>query len=482
MVELKELQKFLMEKGIIFPTAEIYGGFSGFPDYGPLGVEMKRAVKDVWWNRFVREREDIVGMDGSIITHPKVWEASGHVGAFYDPLVECKKCGNRFRADHVIEDKLGINADGVPLEKMEKLIAEKGIKCQKCGGELGKPKEFGLMFSTQVGPVEGGTSYLRPETAQSIFVNFFRIYRTSRKNLPFGIAQIGRAFRNEISPRNFPFRSREFEQMEIEYFINPEKKCPLIDEVKHVRMNILTRDAQEKNQEPVEMGTADMLKITGDWHVYWLAKFWEFFMDLGIKPENLRLRQHTKDELSFYSKDTWDYDYNYPFGWKELMGLADRTDYDLKQHAKSTDKELKVLEDGKKIFPAVIEPSAGVDRLVLTLLVDAWHMDGERHVLRLSPLVSPNQVAVFPLVNKDGMDSKAREIYGSLKTRFRTFYDDRGSIGRRYRRQDSLGTPWCVTVDGDTLKDGTVTMRNRDSMEQRRVKIEEIEKEMSKSF
>ena len=479
MVELKELQKFLLEKGIIFPTAEIYGGFAGFPDYGPLGVELKMAVKEAWWNRFVREREDVVGMDGSIITNPKVWKASGHVDAFYDPLVECKKCRNRFRADHVIEGKLKINADGLPLNKMGKLIADKGVKCPKCGGELGAPKEFDLMFSTQVGPVKGNTSYLRPETAQSIFADFFRIYRTSRKNLPFGIAQIGKAFRNEISPRNFPFRSREFEQMEIEYFINPKKKCPLLDEVKNVKMNVLTREAQNKNGNPVEMTVSDMLKLTSEWHVYWLAKSWEFFMDIGIQSANLRLRQHTKDELSFYAKDTWDFDYNYPFGWKELMGLADRTDYDLKQHAKLTDKDLMVLEDGKKIYPHVIEPSAGVDRLVLTLLVDAWTRDGERHVLKLNQRIAPIQVAVFPLVNKEGMDDKAKEIYNKLKIKFRAFYDDKGSIGRRYRRQDSLGTPWCITVDGDTLKDETVTLRNRDSMEQKRVKISDIVRKIS---
>jgi glycyl-tRNA synthetase len=475
MVTLRELQKFMVEKAIIFPTAELYGGVAGFFDYGPLGIELKRAVKREWWNCFVRSREDVVGMDGCVITHPKVWEASGHTEAFHDPLVECRKCKNRFRADQLVEDKLKINVDGVALGELEKLLKDNGIKCPKCGGELVEPKQFNLMFSTQVGPVSGSPSYLRPETAQLIFVDFPRVFKASRANLPFGIAQVGKAFRNEISPRNFVFRGREFEQMEVEYFVNPKSKAPQIPEGEAF---ILTRDAQPKG-EAVKMSFRDMAKkkLTSGWHAYWLAQTWNFFTGLGLRPTSMRLRQHTRDELSHYSKDTWDVDFHYSFGWKELAGVANRTDYDLKQHDKFSGRDLSVLDGDEKVYPHVIEPSFGVDRLVLALLADAWHADKERQTLRLRGPMAPVQVAVFPLVNKDGMPEKAREIYGDLKGCFRAFYDDKGSIGRRYRRQDSIGTPFCVTVDGQTLEDGTVTLRYRDSMEQKRVdagKVKEV--------
>ena len=472
MVTLGELQKFLMEKAIIFPTAELYGGMAGFFDYGPLGVELKRAVKQEWWNWFVRGREDVVGMDGCVITHPKVWEASGHTKAFHDPLVECKKCKNRFRADHLVEDRLKINVDGLELKELEKLIGDNQIKCPRCGGELVEPKQFNLMFSTQVGAVAGNVAYLRPETAQLIFVDFPRVYKASRASLPFGIAQVGKAFRNEISPRNFVFRSREFEQMELEFFINPKSEPP---EIPEVEAQVWTRKAQPGG-EPTRMSFREMVKkgITSGWHAYWLAQSWLFFLNLGLDPKDLRLRQHTKEELSHYSQDTWDVEFHYPFGWKELAGIANRTDYDLKQHARFSGRDLSVPEGEKKLYPWVIEPSFGVDRLVLALLAGGWYRDGERQVLRLKGSLAPIQVAVFPLVNKDGMPEKAREIYRELSSCFRAFYDEKGSIGRRYRRQDSIGTPLCVTVDGQTLEDGTVTVRDRDSMDQRRVKVEEL--------
>jgi glycyl-tRNA synthetase len=472
MVTLRELQKFLMEKAIIFPTAELYGGVAGFFDYGPLGVELKQAVKREWWNWFVRNREDVVGVDGCVITHPKVWEASGHTKAFHDPLVECKKCKNRFRADHLVEDKLKINVDGVVLNELEKLVKDNGIMCPRCGGELVGPKQFSLMFSTQVGPVTGNTSYLRPETAQLIFVDFPRVYKASRAKLPFGIAQMGKAFRNEISPRNFVFRGREFEQMEVEYFINPKSKPEKIPEGEAM---VWTREAQPKG-EPVKMSFKDMVKkkITSGWHAYWLAQTWKFLVNVGLRPESLRLRQHTNDELSHYSQDTWDVDFHYPFGWKELAGVANRTDYDLKQHAKFSGRDLSVLDGDKKVYPCVIEPSFGVGRLVLALLADGWHQDKERQTLRLKGSVAPVQVAVFPLVNKEDMPEKAHDIYKGLAGCFRAFYDEKGSIGRRYRRQDSIGTPFCVTVDGQTMEDGTVTLRHRDSMKQTRVKVDEL--------
>jgi len=359
------------------------------------------------------------------------------------------------------------------------LIKERGIKCPKCGGELIEPRYFNLMFKTEVGAVEGNIAYLRPETAQLIFVDFLRIFKASRATLPFGIAQIGRAFRNEISPRNFVFRAREFEQMELEYFFNPEEECPYLEDVKGVKLRILTREMQENGENGVEMRAGEMVeeKITSDWHAYWLAESWKFVTSLGIREENLRLRQHLREELSHYAKDTWDIEYRYPFGWKELVGIANRTDFDLKQHAKFCGRDLSVpLPAGKKIYPWVIEPSFGVDRLVLALLTDAWDEEEERQVLRLNPKVAPIQVAIFPLVSRQNMPQIAKEIYLKLRQRFRAFYDERGSIGRRYRRQDSIGTPFCITVDGQTLKDNTVTVRFRDTMKQERVSVEELEK------
>ncbi len=407
-------------------------------------------------------------MDGSIITHPKVWEASGHVKAFHDPLVECRKCRRRVRADHLVEDRLKIRADGLGIEELSRLIREKGLKCPGCGGELVEPRHFNLMFSTQVGPVEGNVSYLRPETAQLIFVDFFRIYRASRGTLPFGVAQVGRAFRNEISPRNFVFRSREFEQMELEYFFNPKK--PGKWELGELKVKVLTREAQEN---PREMSFRELAGHTSEIHAYWLEQSYRFLLKVGLPPEMLRLRQHTRDELSHYAQDTWDIEFRYPFGWKELVGVANRTDFDLKQHAGLSGRELSVVDGDEKVYPWVIEPSFGVDRLVLAVLCAAWREDG-RQWLALRPEIAPVQVAVFPLVSRDGMPEKAREIYERLRLRFRAFYDDKGSIGRRYRRQDSIGTPYCITVDGQTLKDGTVTVRERDGMEQERVKIDDL--------
>ncbi len=475
MLTLEKLQKFLVEKAFIFPTAELYGGLAGFFDYGPLGVELKNAIKSAWWNFFVHGRNEVVGMDGSIITHPRVWEASGHVEVFHDPLVECKQCRARFRADHLVEDRAGIKSEGMTLEELWEVIKEKGIKCPRCGGELSEPKYFNLMFKTQVGPVEGNTAYLRPETAQLIFVDFLRVSKASRAKLPFGIAQIGRSFRNEISPRNFVFRAREFEQMEVEYFFNPEESCPFLKEVEKVRMNILTGEMQEKGKGAEKISVKELVErnVTGDWHAYWLAKSWEFLTGLGIEPGHLRLRQHLKEELSHYAKDTWDIEFLYPFGWKELAGIANRTDYDLKQHAKHSGRDLSMALPEGKIYPWVIEPSFGVDRLVLAVLSDAWQ-EGDRQLLKINPKISPVQVAVFPLVNRDRMPEIARSVYDRLKLKFRAFYDEKGSIGRRYRRQDSVGTPFCITVDGQTLEDGTVTVRERDGMKQERVKIEEL--------
>jgi len=481
------MQKMLMEKGFIFPTAEIYGGLAGFFDYGPLGAELKRAIRENWWTGWVWGDNDfqIVGMEGSTITHPKTWDASGHLDVFHDPMVECAKCKGRFRTDQLLEKKVRESScDGLSLKELDALVKKHGVKCPVCGGEVSESRWFNLMFKTEVGAVNTLEAYLRPETAQLIFVNFNRIVKTSRVSLPFGIATIGRVFRNEISPRNFVFRCREFEQMELEFFFNPGEKCASLKKIEDVEVNVIDRKAQEEggDGQARKMTLKEVVrhKLTTDWHAYWLGNSWQFVTGLGVDPKKLRLRQHMKSELSHYSADTWDLEYHYSFGWKELAGIANRTDYDLKQHAKASGVDLSMpLSEGGKLYPHVIEPSFGVDRLVFALLEDSYHEENAgtegRQVMKFRPGLAPIQVGVFPLVNKDGLPEKAKKIVSLLKAGFRVFYDASGSVGRRYRRQDAVGTPFCVTVDGQTLEDGTVTVRERDSMKQDRVKVEDLE-------
>jgi glycyl-tRNA synthetase len=478
-----------IRRGLIFPSSEIHGAQGGFFDYGPAGVEIKRNLEAAWWKYFVRDREDMVGMDGAIVSPAGVWKASGHVDSFNDPLVECKKCKKRFRADQLVEGALKINVDGMSLDKVQALMTEHKIVCPDDKGELSSIKSFNLMFKTHIGSVEDekSESYLRPETAQLIFVDFKTVQTASRKQLPFGIAQIGKAFRNEISPRNFVFRCREFSQMEIEYFVHPNKlnECPYILSVIDDSLLICTAEMQEKgkNNDVMMITIKDALqkKVIGtQWHAYWMATCMNFFASLGMKKENLRFRQHTKDELSHYSSETWDIEYNYPWGWKELMGLANRTDFDLKQHMKFSGKDLSLFDEEKKerVVPHVIEPSFGLDRLLFTILMDAYSEkieEGEtKTTLRLHPILAPVKVAVFPLMKKDGLKEKAKEIYNSLKTQVPCDFDDAGSIGKRYARSDEIGIPCCVTVDYDTLKDGTVTIRDRDTTKQERIKISDI--------
>jgi glycyl-tRNA synthetase len=401
-------------RGYIFQSSEIYGGINSCYDYGPLGVELKNNIKKAWWQAMTYLRSDIEGIDASILMHPQVWVASGHVENFNDPLIDCKICKNRFKKDENIKER-----------------------CPKCGGELTEARQFNLMFKTFMGPVEDSANivYLRPETAQGIYVNFLNVANSSRKKPPFGIAQIGKAFRNEITPGNFIFRMREFEQAEMQFFIKP--------------------------------GT------DSQWFNYWKNERFSWYESIGIKKENLNLHQHTKQELAHYARDAFDIQYKFPFDWQEIEGIHNRSDFDLTQHAKHSGKDLTFFDEETKerFTPYIIETSVGCDRLALVALIDAYEEEKERVVLRLSPKLAPIKVSIFPLVNKDGLPEIAQKIKDDLKKYFKVFYDDKGSIGRRYRRQDEAGTPFCVTVDNQTLNDETVTIRERDKMSQTRLKI-----------
>ena len=446
-VSMEKIVAFCKRRGFVYQSSEIYGGIRSSYDYGPLGVEMKRNVKEEWWRRMVHVRDDVVGIDAAIIMHPRVWEASGHVGTFNDMLVESRTSGRRYRADHLIEGATDIDAEGLSPEEMTRIIEEDDrIKDPADGGRDFAPvRPFNLMFETYTGPVKSpeNVAYLRPETAQGIFTNFKNVLDTSRVKVPFGIAQVGKSFRNEITPGNFIFRTREFEQMEMEFFVEP--------------------------------GTDE------EWHEYWLEERWNWYTELGIDPNNLRRYEHPKEKLSHYSKRTVDIEYNFPFaGWSELEGIANRTDYDLRRHAEFSGQNLTYFDQQKNesYYPYVVEPAAGPDRIMLALLVDAYteeEVRGEgRVVLKLHPRVAPVKAAVFPLSKKEPVSTVARELYDDLKGDYRIFYDDSGSIGRRYRRQDEAGTPFCVTVDFDTMDDKKVTIRDRDTMEQERVPIEAV--------
>jgi len=511
-MDMDKLVSLCKRRGFIFPSSEIYGGINGFWDYGPLGVELKRNIKDAWWNDNVRGRDDMVGLDCAIIMHPKVWEASGHVGGFSDPMVDCRECKGRFRADqvtvvclHSTEDKLPIDSAeqfwfsglgeihdvqtdnakeldkarrklrGNPTEtwyKLSEWVNEPEyarFPCPTCRkqGTLTEPRSFNLMFESHTGAVadEGSKVYLRPETAQGIFANFRNVVDTTRLKMPFGIAQVGKSFRNEINPRNYTFRSREFEQMEIEYFCHPDE--------------------------------------SDEWYAYWRKARFQWYVNLGLKSEKLRLRDHDKEELAFYSRATADIEYEFPFGVSELEGIAHRSDYDLNQHQKFSGKDLTYFDEDRwerdkarlgltafkdylkqrsqepnpgypyQYIPHVVEPSAGADRATLAFLCEAYTEDevgGEpRTVLKFHPRIAPIKAAVFPLVKKDGMPEIAEKIYRELKKHANVFYDEKGAIGRRYRRQDEAGTPFCITVDSQTLAGDTVTIRDRDSCRQWRV-------------
>ncbi len=421
-ITMEKLVSLCKRRGFIFQSSEIYGGLGSCWDYGPVGVELKRNVKNAWWRSVVEQRADVVGLDCSIMMHPTVWKASGHLDSFSDPLAECKVCNQRWRADHLETDK-----------------------CPACGGELGESRRFNLMFKTFMGPVEeeAAVVYLRPETAQGIFVNFENVVTTSRKRLPLGIAQVGKSFRNEITPGNFTFRTREFEQMEMEFFVKP--------------------------------GTDE------EWYRYWASERFQWYVGLGIRQENLRVREHEKDELAHYAKACVDIEYRFPIGWSELEGVANRQDYDLTQHSSWSGKDLSYFDSqaNERYTPYVIEPSAGADRSVLAFLADAYteeEVEGAtRVVLKLHPSLAPVKVALLPLSRNERLAPLAKEIHARLSRNFVTEYDDTQSIGRRYRRQDEIGTPFCVTVDFDSLEDNQVTIRDRDTLAQIRLPVDNLE-------
>ena len=427
LVDMETLVSLCKRRGFVFQSSEIYGGINGFWDFGPVGCELKRRVKDSWWRAMVQWREDVVGLDTSIIAHPQTWVASGHVEAFSDPMVDCKKCKKRFRLDEIQEKN-----------------------CPECGGELTDPKKFNLMFQTHVGATQDAESiaYLRPETCQSIFTEFKNVQSVARLKIPFGIAQIGKAFRNEITPRNFIFRSREFEQMELEFFCHP--------------------------------------KESKKWYEYWVEQRYNWFLSIGVRKENLRLRPHAKDELAHYASGCTDVEFQMPFGWSELEGIADRGNFDLTQHQKTSGKDLDYYneETKEKYVPAVVETSVGVDRTCLALLVDAYHEEevkGEKRVvMRFNPSIAPFQVAVFPLSGK--LREPAVKLEKELRKYFTADYDEAGSIGKRYRRHDEIGTPYCITYDFQSEEDHAVTVRNRDTMNQDRVAMDQLVRYLGDKF
>lgn len=454
---MEKIVALAKNRGFIYPGSEIYGGLANAWDYGPYGAELKRNVKEAWWRSFVRENPYNVGIDAAILMNPQVWVASGHVGGFSDPLIDCKNCHSRFRADNILEDfaaaeGLELEIEGLDPEELSAAIKEHEVPCPSCGKhEFTEPRQFNLMFKTFQGVTEDNQAqlYLRPETAQGIFVNFKNVQRSSRRKIPFGIAQIGKSFRNEITPGNFIFRTREFEQMELEFFCEP--------------------------------GT-DL-----EWFEYWRTFCHEWLLRLGIKAEELRLRDHGPEELSFYSKATTDFEFLFPFGWGELWGIADRTDYDLKQHMEHAKEDLRYFDPVKneKYIPYCIEPSLGVDRMLLAFLCSAYAeeeiKEGEsRTVLHFHHELAPVKVAVLPLSNK--LAEAAEKIQHELAKSYASEYDDRQSIGKRYRRQDEIGTPYCVTYDFDSVDDGKVTIRERDSMEQERISIDQITNYLDEKF
>lgn len=454
-ISLESLVGFLKEQGFVFQGSEIYGGLANSWDYGPLGVELKNNIKQAWWNKFVKQNKYNVGLDSSILMNREVWVASGHIGSFSDPLIDCKSCRARYRADKLVEDhsKGTVSGDGMSNEALLQYLMDNKVVCPSCGAlNYTEIRQFNLMFKTHQGVIEDSKNevYLRPETAQGIFVNFKNVQRTTRKKVPFGIGQIGKSFRNEITPGNFIFRTREFEQMELEFFCKPGTEL--------------------------------------DWFSYWRGYCMDFLKKIGVTPEKLRFRDHEQEELSFYSNATTDIEFEFPWGFGELWGIASRTNYDLNAHQSHSKANLEYLdpEDNSKYLPYVVEPSVGVERMLLSVLFSAYDEEisengDKRVVLRLHPALAPYKVAILPLIKKNHSE-KAQEIYDELIQHFNCVYDETANIGKRYRREDAIGTPYCITIDDNTITNGTVTIRNRDTMAQDTLRIEEIVEYVEKAL
>ena len=465
-ISIEELANFCKRKGFVFRSSDIYGGFAGFWDFGPLGVELFNNIKKDWWNFFVQQKENMVGMEASIISHPRTWKASGHIENFSDIAVICKKCKNSTKLD---KSELG------------------KVNCEICGGEYESQGEFNLMFKTKIGALDTEEAYLRGETAQAMFMDFKSIQQTSRMRLPFGIAQIGRCFRNEISPRDFLFRSREFHIGEFEFFIHPdEKKCVMLEkEHLNLNLNFLDEETQKQKKEDLKKTTIqEMIKKNKleEWHAYWLAEQILWFKNLGL--DKIKIREHTKEELSHYSSATFDIDYEYSFGSKEVAGSANRGQYDLTQHQKESKEHMEIFDEKtkQKIIPKVIEPTFGMERVFLAILTKAYTLDKKRNniVLRLPPKLSPIKAAIFPIVKQPKFEKIAEDIVKDLKKEWNVIYDKSGSIGRRYARNDEIGTPYCITIDENSLKNKDVTIRFRDTTKQIRVKISELKNILKK--
>lgn len=489
-ISIEDMAAFCKRKGFVYPTAEIYGGLAGFWDFGPLGVELKNNIKREWWRRFVHQRTDIFGIEGSIITNRKVWEASGHAANFADFMLTSKKSKIKYRADQFLGEKLGISTDGITAQEINRLIKEHKLTAEN-EEEFEEVKPFNLMFETTVGPVQNSqnTAFLRPETAQGMFINFHLVAENARAKLPFGIAQIGKAFRNEISPRDFLFRSREFDLMEIEFFVHPEKinTCPYFASLKDMKIQFISAAAQEQKKNHTEVALEFLVsqERTTEWHAYWLGLFYQWFIDLNIKKENLRIREHIKEELAHYAGACFDIEYKFPFGWKEIHGDADRTQFDLTKHSEVSGKQLMLFDEEtkQKIVPYVAaEPAQGTDRLFLALLFDAYKYNKSREnvVLHLSPLIVPVQLGVYPLVNK--LKEKAYTLFLNLQKNFICQYDKAGSIGRRYARADEIGIPLCITIDFETETEHSVTIRERDTTKQIRVSLENLHSALAQFF
>ncbi len=484
-MNIEELASFCRKRGFVYPTSSIYGGLKGFYDFGPLGTELKNNIKNLLWQKFVREKSNVIGLDGSIITNPMVWKASGHVDNFNDFLLECVNCKSLIRADTFLEDKYGIKFNDE--DKIKVFLKENEVRCPNCGSRLEFKGSFNLMFKTEIGAGKNKIeSYLRPETAQLIFINFKEIINSYKLKLPFGIAQLGKAFRNEISPRNFLFRMREFEQFEIEFFVDPKRinECEEFEEIKDEELLVFTREDQIKGKKEKIMKLKDLIAKGNKWQLYWLYQFYKFFIDLGISKEHLRIREHLKDELAHYANSCFDIEYKFPFGWKEVHGNADRGIFDLSQHKNYSKQNIEIYdsESKEKIIPYVAsEPSQGIERAFLMFLFEAYEKGNDRIVLRLHKDLAPYQIAVLPLFNKPEFVIKAKEIFEVLNKNYRVMLDSSGSLLKRIKYHEEIGTYLIVILDYDTLEENTVVIKYRDKNFLKRIDIRNI-KELEKSI